>query len=157
MAYKTFLANVVDLIKETPGLGHDDYARIALDRGLCGSVSKDPVFSLGSTLAKDVREDRLTGVKRLRIGGQYRYYPSDYNQGINDRRADAVLRFEVTVPDDLADDVKLLAEAKRNLTPSEALVWLAREGSKARRLDLDKLNGVQAEIERLKKQAEDVI
>lgn len=156
MAQRGFSAIVPVLVRERPGLGHFEYARIALDRGLCRSDSEDPIFSLGTTLAKAVREHRMPEVKRIKVAGEFRYYPSDHKLE-SSGRLDSGLRLNVTLSGNVAEDVRLLVGVKGNLTPDEALIWLANEGSKARRRDLDNLRDVWAEIEQLKKRAEEVI
>jgi hypothetical protein len=47
---------------------------MALDQGLCGSASKDTVFSLATTLMKEVREGRMPGIGAS--GRTMRFYPA---------------------------------------------------------------------------------
>lgn len=144
-----------ELIRETPGLPAKEYAAIALERELCGSDSKDPLQSLGSTLAKEVREGRMPGIRAEKVGGVLCYFPSDSSSAA-EPRSTPDLRIEVRLPGDLASDVHALAEVGRCPSPSDAVVWLVREGTKAQRPTLDRIHSVLREIRRLKHSVQDV-
>lgn len=133
---KGFKAVVKNLIRKEPGLTAREYARIALKRGLCGSDSSDPEWSLGTTLAKEYREGRMPGIRAERIDGGLRYFPADHPLSA-ERAAD--IRVQVSVPADVGHWVNVLIEAKQGWGPSEAITWLAQQGVKARRRDLESL------------------
>jgi Arc/MetJ-type ribon-helix-helix transcriptional regulator len=125
---------VVRLIGESPGLAAEEYAVTALQRGLAGSNSKDPVQSLATTLAKEVREGRMLGIRAQREHGKLRYFPVDL-------RPDAARR------------VRDLVEIGRFSTPSEAVTYLLEEGVNAKQSALDRISGELEEIRRRKESA----
>ena len=133
---KGFKAIVGELIREKPGLTATEYARMALERGLCRSDSSDPEWSLGTTLAKEYREGRMPGIRAERIDGGLRYFPADHPLSA-ERSGD--IRVQVSVPGDVAEWVNVLIEAKKGWGPGEAITWLAQQGVKARRRDLESL------------------
>src|SRR6476660_3479193 len=71
---KGFTKAAEELIRKRPGLTSEELARIAIDQGLASSNSKDPVFSLKTTLDKEYRERRIPSVSKNRG----RYYPAGY-------------------------------------------------------------------------------
>jgi len=150
-----FKAVASELIRETPGLPAKEYAAIALERELCGSDSKDPLQSLGSTLAKEFREGRMPGIRVEKVGGVLCYFPNDPSSPAEPWSTPDV-RIEVRLPGDVASDVHALVEVGRCPSPSDAVVWLAREGTRAQRPTLDRIHGILDEIRRLKQSVQDV-
>ena len=88
------------IIEERPGLPADEYARIALQRGLCGSDSTNPVFSLASTLRKEYREGRMPDLRAEKVNGRLCFFPADYSEPNSQLRSG--LRVEVELPPDAA-------------------------------------------------------
>jgi len=138
------------LIAEKPGLSADDYARLALERHLCKSDSVDPVFSLASTLRKEVREGRMIGVVAKKAGGKICFYPSDFAS------KPEALAHEVTVqvllPSQVATTIDELVELGRFPSAARAAIWLIEEGIRAKQNALDQISIELDEI-RQKKQA----
>jgi len=150
-----FKAVVERLIRDTPGLPAKEYAAMALERGLCGSDSMNPLQSLGSTLAKQVREGRMPGIRAEKVGGVLCYFPND-SFSAAEPRSTPDMRIEVRLPGDVASDVHALVEVGRCPSPSDAVAWLVREGTKAQRPTLDRIHSVLHEIRRLKQSVQDV-
>ena len=147
---KGFKKVVLDLIREKPGLTAEEYARMALDQRLCGSDSKDPVFSLKTTLMKECREGRMPTIKAIKVNGKFHYFPADQalsNQSTQQKKDIAVT---VILPPDVIDIVDMLVELGKAKSRGEALGWLVREGIKAKKHDLDQAKEIFQEIKRLK-------
>ncbi|MBI4301467.1 MAG: hypothetical protein HY664_02530 [Chloroflexi bacterium] len=114
------------LIRESPGMTSDEVAKLALSNELCSSDAKDPVRSLGNTLAKEVREGRLPEIVARRDGNILRYYPKDTPSTIEPNSGYESIsirlnRFSIEQAD-------LLVEVERFKNRSEALAWLIDEG-----------------------------
>jgi len=158
---KGFKKVVPDLIKANPGLTAKEYAEMALDRGLCGSGSKDhPVFSLATTLMKEVREGRMPGIRVIKSERPQRFYPVDYTSTEAMKKiADDIVNktlsnwdkpITILLPADVAQAMDMLVEVSKFGNRSEALIWLAREGIKAKNLELAQVKKVVEQIRKLK-------
>ena len=122
-----------DLVRADPGRRGEEYADMAIRKGLAASDAKDPVQSLASSLAKEVREGRQKQIRREKDGSAIRYYPAlslevsaeGEKQILPARREEAVsLRLEP----DTARNVDMLVEIGTHRTRSDALAWLVAEG-----------------------------
>ena len=148
-----FMAVVVQLINERPGLPAEEYARIALERGLCDSDAKDRVFSLGTTLAKEVREGRMADqIRRERVNGKFCYFPAQHPFE-SETQVGNGLRVEVEIPPDAARRVTDLLEIDEFGSPSEAVVWLLQAGIKAKQSALNEIANEIQEIRQRKESA----
>ena len=146
------------LIKANPGLTAKEYARMALDQGLCGSASKDPTFSLATTLMKEVREGRMPGIRAN--GRPMRFYPDNYTSNEEMKKiADDVVKktlsnwdkpITILPPADIFETISILVEVGKFENRTEALVWLAREGIKAKSPELAQVKKVVEQIKQLK-------
>jgi hypothetical protein len=74
-----FKSIVRDLVFADPGHTAEEYAKMALERGLARSDSGDPVFSLQTTLRKEVREGRMPEITVQKVNGNLHYFPSGQN------------------------------------------------------------------------------
>jgi hypothetical protein len=147
--HRGFKKAVVPLIQSQPGLSAKEYAEVALRDGLCESDSPNPVFSLQTTLMKEVREGRMPGVKAVKVDGKLRYFPAEYDTtSIPVPHKD--LGVSVLLPPDVAKYVGILVEVGSAGSHSEALIRLAREGIKAKRQDLKDMEKVVSQISFLK-------
>ncbi len=170
---------VPDLIRANPGLTAKEYAKIALDQGLCGSASQKSeegrVFSLATTLMKEVREGRMPGVKTIEGERPQRFYLDNSTSNEARRKiADDIVKkalsrgrspelaeaqatevwdkpITILLPVDIAQTMDMLVEVSRFGNRSEALIWLAREGIKAKSLELAQVEKVVEQIKQLKK------
>jgi hypothetical protein len=146
---KGFKKVVKSIIQKKPGFTAREYAEIAVKQGLCGSDSKDPIFSLATTLMKEVREGRMLGIKAVKVEGKLHYFPDNFDATSTtvskENRALTVL-----LPPDVDKYVETLVEVGVSGTPSEALIRLAREGIKAKQQDLFGVEKVVKEINALK-------
>ena len=70
-----FKSIVRDLVFADPGHTAEEYARMALKKGLARSDSDDPVFSLQTTLRKEVREGRMPEMIAQKVNGRLHYFP----------------------------------------------------------------------------------
>jgi hypothetical protein len=139
---------VVDLVRADPGHTPDYYARKAIDGGLAGSDSADPVFSLQTTLRKEVREGRMPDIIARKVDGKLHCFPSDQNGNVpatggsptvlGVRPSDAQVTLTVQVPHELIGELDLLVDLGKARSRPEALVRLARTGIKAKRQELDR-------------------
>ncbi|MBI4286072.1 MAG: hypothetical protein HY670_09295 [Chloroflexi bacterium] len=155
---KGFKKIILDLVRENPGLTAKEYAKVALDRGLSGSDSKDPVFSLATTLMKEVREERIPGIKA--VGRRpLRFYPDDYTSSEQMKKADDIVKkilsnwdkpITILLPADIAQAMDMLVEVSKFGNRGEALIWLAREGIRAKNIELTQVKKVVEQIKLLK-------
>jgi len=157
---KGFKKIVFDLVRENPGLTAKEYAKVALDRGLSGSDSKDPVFSLATTLMKEVREGRMPEIRVIKSERPQRFYPDNHiaSEAMKKIADDIVNKtlsnwdkpITILLPTDVAQAMDMLVEVSRFGNRSEALIWLAREGIKAKNLELAQVKKVVEQIKLLK-------
>jgi len=147
---KGFKKVVVSLVRASPGLTPVEYAERALQSGLCGSDSKDPIFSLSTTLRKEVREGRMPEIKAVKANGKLRYFPVDYDtsQQVTPLKKDSALT--ILLPPDVAHMVDTLVELGRYANRGEGLIWLAREGIEANQQKLKNAEKVVQQIKGLK-------
>ena len=147
-----FKAIVRQLIHEKPGLTAMEYGRMALERGLCGSDSNNPEWSLGTTLAKEYREGRMPGTRAERVDGKLRYFPADhFVPYTTEKNKDP--RIEVALPPHIAKWIDVLLATEKFAGPGEAVIWLAEEGIKSRRDSLVALENVMLEIKSMRQSA----
>ena len=131
------------LINEDPGHPAEVYARRALERGLSESNSQGPVFSLASSLARTVREQRLPSIRRAQVDGVYCYFPAettadtpdrDVSRSDNSGRTDERVRrghdttiIPIGVGDEVLHAVDLLVEIGQYQSRADAILWIADE------------------------------
>lgn len=146
-----------DLIREKPGMTKDEVAELALRRGLCGSDAKktDPVFSLGSTLAKEVREGRLPEVRAERVGGVLRYYPASGGPPktpmiISSPPTGPDEAVSIRLPREHVEIADLLVEVGKYGSRSEALASLVSEGVSRNEALIKKARDAAAQIQAIK-------
>ena len=115
----------------------EELARIALDRGLITSNSKDAVFSLQSTLRKNIRDEVYNHPKLVTIylqgeRGMHVALPSWQEKGVELKNGagPAVPSTErkVQLPCDLIKQIELVTQAGITKSFDEALVHLLRTG-----------------------------
>lgn len=145
---KGFKKIIPNLVKANPGLTAKEYAKMALDRGLCISDSKDPTFSLATTLMKEVREGRMPGIKAIKGERPLRFYPDNNTSEVSLHNWDKPIT--VLLPTDVAEATDILVEVGRFGNRSEALVWLTREGIKAKNVEIVQAKKVAEQIAQLK-------
>ncbi len=151
-----FKAIVRQLIREKPGLTAMEYARMALQRRLCGSDSNDPEWSLGTTLAKEYREGRMPEIRAERVDGKLRYFPADrFVPYTTETKRDP--RIEVALPPRIAKWIDVLLATEKFAGPGEAVIWLADEGIKSRRDSLAALENAMGEIKRMQQSAQGLL
>lgn len=75
---REFMKWLRNYIEVCPGLTAEEYARDGYWEGYVKSDAKngDQVFSLASSLMKQVRDGKEPHIRRERIGGKLRYFPS---------------------------------------------------------------------------------
>jgi len=140
------------LIQTNPWLTADEYAKMALDQHLCRSDSKNgpngQVFSLSTTLRKEVREGRMPGIKSVRMNdGKLHFGPADHTPAMPSRRDTGVT---VVLPVEVADITDMLVAIDQFKNRSEALIWLAQEGVKAKQVYLQQCKTLHQQAKQLK-------
>ncbi|MFH1088060.1 MAG: hypothetical protein V1737_05685 [Chloroflexota bacterium] len=147
---KGFMKAVLPLIRANPGLSAEEYASIALERDPELSVSKNPNFSLSTTLRKEVREGRRPEIKAITVNGKLHFFPADYGTGqlVPPPRRDSTSR--ILLPPDVAQAADTLVELGKYANRGEALIWLAREGIKANQPKLKNAESALQQIRALK-------
>jgi len=147
---KGFKKVVPGLIRANPGLTAEEYAKMALEQGLCSSDSKNPVFSLATTLMKEVREGRMQGVEARKVDGRLHFFPTNSqskSQATPPKRDRAI---SIIIPSDIGEITDMLVEIEKFKNQSEALIWLMREGISAKERELEQAVKTIREIRRLK-------
>ncbi len=152
---KGFKKIVPDLIRANPGLTAKEYSKMAIDRGLSNSDSKDPVFSLATTLLKEVREGRMLGVKAIKSDGPLRFFIDNHTSGVPSANQDKPIT--LLMPNDVGEATDTLVEISKFGNRSEALIWLAREGIKAKHLELRQLREGVEQIRQLKRSMKAIV
>lgn len=147
---KGFKKVVVSLIRANPGHTPEEYATMALDHGLCGSDSRDQVFSLSTTLRKEVREGRMPEIKAVKVNGKLRYFPADYDTGQRVALPKKDSAVTILLPPDVTKNVDILVELGSLGSRGDTLIWLAREGIKAKQQELENAEKVVQQIRGLK-------
>ena len=153
-----FKAVVGELVREHPGLSSDDYAKIALERGLVHSDSRNPIFSLQSTLRKEVREGRMPDIVARKVGGKLHFFPANHDGVIPAKSAsstlnlkpDATASLTVLVPQEIVTELDLLVELGKARSRSEALMRFARIGIDSKRSVLDRARNVHEQTKRMR-------
>ena len=142
-----FKSVVRDLVRAHPGLSSDEYAQMALDKGLATSDSRNPVFSLQSTLRKEVRERRMPDVIARKVDGKLHFFPAnqdpmvsvnDHASAVSGMRAHESVSLTVLVPNDIVTVLDLLVELNKVRNRADALLRFVRIGLDAKRLELDR-------------------
>lgn len=123
---------------------------MALDQGLCGSDSKNPVFSLQTTLMKEYREERMPGIKAVKVNGKLRYFTADQTPSGQGTEQKGEIGITVILSPNDTEIVDMLVEVGKAKSRSEALLWLVHEGIRAKKHELDQAKKIFQEIERLK-------
>jgi len=136
------------LIPTEPGQTARHYARVylELDDKSKLSDSRNPEESLANTLDKQVREGRVPGIKRERVGGKYRFFPV-----VGPQRNTEKVVVQIELLSDEIQDVDSLVIVGKYKNRNDAIGWLVGEGIKANRALLDKANSVRKQIDQLKK------
>ena len=151
MTQHGFKKIALDLVKQYPGYTAEEYARMALDQGLTGSDSKDPIFSLRTTMMKEYREGRMAEVVASRVDGKQRFYPKN---GLDKKQATPVKTGAVVPVVLIHEDTEILdmlVEIGKFRNRSEGLLWLAHEGIQCKEDDLNKAKVVLQQIRQLKR------
>ncbi len=147
MVQHGFKKVITALVKANPGLTAREYAKMALSQRLAGSDARDPVFSLASTLAKEVREGRMESIKASATK-PVRYYPDERSPKPVGKPNDPIT---VVAPADLSDTLNVFVEAGKFETRGEALMWLASAGTRLTVAELKQAKLVVKQIRRLKR------
>ena len=141
-----------DLIRERPGMTSRQVAELAMNRGLSSSDAKDdPAFSLGSTLAKEVREGRLPEVVVRKERGVLRYYPAAGGEsGTREASYDSDEVFSIRLPRAQIQVADQLVQVDKFGSRNEALAWLIAEGVARNRDTVDKVKAAVQRITEIK-------
>ena len=144
-----------DLIRQNSGLTAPEVAELALNQGLCGSDAKDPIASLGNTLAKEVREGRLPEIRAKQVNGVLRYYDtlaSRTTTPSSGGHAPPITEEVVTIrlPPEHVEAADLLVEVAQHRTRSEALAWLVAEGVRQNQPQMERVRKAVEQIRVIK-------
>lgn len=143
---------VNSIIPASPGHTALWYAREALAHDSTLSDSKTPLQSLANTLSKQVQTGRERRIRRERIRGVYCFFLAgsrspEKTEDLQDIAIQISLRPEEL---EILDNFVAVDKFKNR---SDAIVWLAREGIKAKRGDIDRVAQIRKQIEELKRSA----
>ena len=78
---KEFTKIVPDLVARYPGCTAKEYAKMAIDQGLCDGDSPNSFLSLQAALIKEYREGRMRQIKIVKVDRKTRYFPTDNLKG----------------------------------------------------------------------------
>ncbi len=148
-----FMDLAVTIIGNYQGLTAAEVAREALS---CGAPSdaKNKEQSFATTLNKQVQTGLETRIRRERVKGVYRYFPTSTPPTSSNSSEEIVVQF--SLPSQELKDVDNLIAVSRFDNRSDAIKWLVLEGIKSNRTYLDKVTNTNNEIERLKKEIVEV-
>lgn len=140
-----FMEYVRSIIKDFPGQTAEWYAEKALHSGIVSSA-ENPAQSLANTLDKQVREGKERDIRRERIGGKFHYFPtSEPDKGLVEN---IVVQISLSTQEmEILDNLVAVGKCSNR---SNAIMWLAREGIKARGGYLDKVADTRKQLERIK-------
>ncbi len=150
MAQHGFKQIVPELIKKHPGLTAEEYASLALEQGLSKSDSKNPVFSLSTTLRKEYREHRMLSIRAEKNGGKLRFYPIDHPSYSKDGLNKPNIPISVSLPPIENEIVDILVETGKFKNKNDALLWLVAEGIRAKDIELKQAKKIVNQIRELK-------
>ena len=130
------------LIQEHPGKTARWYAKQYLELGHYLNDSKIPVESLTNALERHIGLGREQSIRREKIDGVFHYYPvnSDLEAVIGSRDETMICQVELS-GEDIRDINNLLAVDKF-INMDKAVSWLVKEGIKANRDYLEKVDEV---------------
>ena len=151
MTQHGFKQIALDLVRQYPGQTPEEYAKMALDRGLCASDSKKPILSLSTTMRKEYREGRMPDIRSARVDGKLRFFPKNHLVNQRDIPFRPNVAITVVLPPEDSEIIDMLVEIGRFNNRSEALSWLVREGIKNKEGELNQARDVLNKIRQLKK------
>jgi HB1/ASXL restriction endonuclease-like protein with HTH domain len=117
-----------------------EIAQRALTRGYVASSAKDPVFSIGSTIEKTIREDkynsprlvfirtrhgRKIGLPSMEIDNKHEKKASLNHHSVSKRR------LNVELPEELIERIQLASQAKIAATYDDTVALLLKKGLSA--------------------------
>lgn len=109
-----------------------ELARLALERKMVSSSAQDPVFSLATTIEKNIREDvynNPTLVSVRTAQGRLIGLPEWNSQGTESKETPvAVIEIRVKIPTDLFEKIKLAVQAKLKRDFDETVSLLLSKG-----------------------------
>ena len=131
-----------------------ELAERALQRGLVSSSSKDPVFSIATTVVKNIREQRYNEPELVFIEsnegrkiGLPRWQVE--NPTTRNSVSEKVRPLTVTLPPDVAQGVRLAVQAGLAATEQEAVTLLVKCGLADKKIRKDIRAGIHDQLKRL--------
>lgn len=121
---KGFMKWLRDYIQACPGLTAEEYAQDGYHEGYAKSdAQKDEVFSLASTLMKQVRDGKEPHIRRERIGGNYHYFPV---MGIATTTSSENISFQISLSNEEWQSIDNLISSGQFRNRNEVVEWLAK-------------------------------
>jgi hypothetical protein len=143
-----FMDVAATIVKEYPGLTAKEVAAEALDYSSDLSDAADPLQSLATTLDKQVRTGAEQRIKRERVKGVYRFFPTSISPSLDTNQEILV---QLSLAKDALEDVDNLVAVDKADNKSGAVAWLVLEGIRANRAYLDRVGNTRKQIELMKK------
>ena len=120
---KGFMRWLRDYIQACPGLTAEKYARDGYDEGYALSDAKNQMFSLASTLMKQVRDGKEPHIRRQLIGGKYRYFPV---MGVPTTTSSENIAFQISLSKQEWQSIDNLVTDGEFRNRNEVVEWLAK-------------------------------
>lgn len=124
---KGFMRWLRDYIRACPGLTAEEYALDGYYEGYAESDAKgdaeNSVFSLASTLMKQVRDRKEPHIRRERIGGKYRYFPV---VGALTTTSSENIAFQISLSKQEWQSIDNLVTDGKFRNRNEVIEWLAK-------------------------------
>jgi hypothetical protein len=143
-AYATLLK------EEGQPLSPRELARRALQRGLVSSASKDPVFSIATTVAKNIRDGAYNRPElvSIRTAEGRKIGLPEWNRERHVRRLVQTSRpSTITLPPDIAQGIRLAVDAGVGASEQDVVVLLVKRGLAAMKKTIRA--GIREQLRRL--------
>jgi len=120
---KGFMKWLRDYMQVCPGLTAEEYAQDGYCEGYALSDAKNQVFSLASTLMKQVREGKELHIRGERIGGKYCYFPV---KGVRTTTSSENIAFQISLTEQEWQSIDNLITDDGFRNRNQVVEWLAK-------------------------------
>ena len=145
-----FMDYVSTMMPDCPGQTAKWWAEEYLALGGDRSDAKDKVQSLANTLSKMVRMGKAPGIRREKVRGEHRFFPTR-TQSAKEAHDLQDVAFQISMSSEEVGILDNYVAVDKFRNRSEALAYFVREGFRAKHDDIEKTASVRKQIEELKR------